>query len=163
MKNSQCNVLALRVLKENRRILIEQFTRESAVVFSPMFEYENIDEQMKLAVEKHFIGWLNSHWDTFYSFSGEIPKVQIDEVEHQFAIIFSRLLQKFNDFIHENSNEIDGSLFSELIQEKINIIKEIIKFGEKSEGNLNKLRYAYQKDKTIFERQMRSLKDGEIK
>lgn len=142
----------LEIFKHSREKLYHDFINEDVEIFKPMFQYENEQELMVLAIEKYFIGYINNHF---------LLSEKYDSIEIEFGEAMLKFLKEINvNFSNEELITSKG-LFLELLSSKIVFLNSLISVGFESNKKLNKLSYSYQKDKTLFDRKIRQLKGNE--
>ena len=135
----------LNIFKTSREKLVLDFITENIEIYKPMFEYEKNEELMTLSIEKYFTGYINYHFKLFSSSKN---------IDDEFSNAMLTFIKKF-DIKVSDSNLINGTdLFSNLIQEKQDILEKIIKIGTKDDNKYNRLSYSYQRDKTLFDREI---------
>lgn len=143
-KNTLLDLLS--IFSDSREKLVSDFMKESIEIYRPMFEYEENEELMTLAIEKYFIGYINYHFKLFINY---------ENIDEEFNKAMLSFIKKF-DINVSDVNLLNGTdLFSNLIQQKQNILEEIINIGNKDNNKYNRLAYSYQKDKTLFDREIR--------
>ncbi len=143
-KNTLLDLLS--IFSDSREKLVSDFMKESIEIYRPMFEYEENEELMTLAIEKYFIGYINYHFKLFINYKN------IDEEFNKAMLSF---IKKFDINISDVNLLNSTDLFSNLIQQKENILEEIINIGNKDNNKYKQLAYSYQKDKTLFDREIR--------
>jgi hypothetical protein len=140
---------ALHVLNMARNKLISDFKIKGNEVYLPMFKYENHPELMNLALEKYFTSWVNFHFVAWHEhYPGKSGKLL-------YQVIRELLLK------HSHIGEIDSynhSFVYNLISSKIKLIDTLIRKGEVDNEKYNVLLLEYEKDKTLFEREIKRLK-----
>ena len=143
-KNTLLDLLS--IFSDSREKLVSDFINESIEIYRPMFEYEENEELMTLAIEKYFIGYVNYHFELF---------VNYENIDEEFNKAMLSFIKKFNINVSDVNLLNATDLFSNLIQQKQNILEEIINIGNKDNNKYNQLAYSYQKDKTLFDREIR--------
>lgn len=141
---------ALNVLGIARNKLVSDFRNKEHEVYLPMFKYENHPELMELAIENYFNSWVNFH---FIAWSENYP----DKSGKLLYKAIKKLLLKTLSNIGE-IDSCDHSFVCELISSKIKLIDGLIKKSEEDNGRYNALLLEYEKDKTLFEREINRLK-----
>lgn len=139
----------MHVLNMARNKLVYDFNNKEHEVYLPMYKYENHPELMNLALENYFTSWVNFHfiaWHKHYpDKSGKLF----------YQVIRDLLLQ------HSNVSEVDPrnhSFTAKLISSKIQFIDSLIRRGEMDNEKYCALLLEYEKDKTLFEREITRLK-----
>ena len=143
----------LSILKEARKNLVQDFIKEDHEIYRQMFEYEERKTQMEIAREKYIVSWLDSQWNLLENLfqNQEIEDPIRNEIRYSFAEVFLRLLKKFN-------MDRASPLSIKLIKEKVGYLEKLLKLGDKSEDNFNKLRYDNERHKRMFERTFNEMK-----
>ena len=141
------------ILKEARKNLVQDFIKEDHEIYRQMFEYEERKTQMEIAREKYIVSWLDSQWNLLENLfqNQEIEDPIRNEIRYSFAEVFLRLLKKFN-------MDRASPLSIKLIKEKVGYLEKLLKLGDKSEDNFNKLRYDSERHKRMFERTFNEMK-----
>ena len=150
--NKQKLLDLLKLFENSRKKLTEDFISENPYIYSLMFEYgenhkfedEENHQLMKLSIEKYFTEYINHHFKELEKF---------DDLSEEFNSSMFLFLKSF-DVKMDNKN---GDLFSEIIHQKLTFLKDIILKSNNDINNRNKLIYSYQKDKTLFDREIKKL------
>jgi len=146
-KNKLVDLLTL--FKKSREKLTSDFSNENIELFEVMFKYENKEELMNLAIEKYFTGYINHHFEKIQNYTN---------LDQEFSKVMLTFIQKFNINVSD-SNLIHGKdLFYEILQKKEDFLKGIIEIGNIDSEKLKKLSYSYEKDKTLFDREIKNIK-----
>lgn len=138
----------LTIFKQSREKLSFDFINEDVEIFTPMFKYENKNELMSLAIEKYFIGYINHHFEIFKNYTN---------IDIEFSRAMLSFIKDFNINVSDSNLDDGKELFSMIIQQKESFLKEIIHVGNIDSDKFNKLSYSYQKDKTLFDRKMKTM------
>ena len=139
---------ALHVLKEARNKLVYDFNTKKYEVYMPMYRYEKYPELMNLAIENYFISWVHYHFIAWYE---QYP----DKSGKLFYQVIRDLLLR-----HSDVSEVEPrnhSFIAELISSKIQFIDSLIRCGEMDNDKYRDLLLEYEKDKTLFEREITRL------
>jgi hypothetical protein len=148
-KNKLLDVLE--IFKHSREKLSYDFISENVEIFKPMFQYENEQELMYLAVEKYFIGYINYHF---------LLSEKYDSIEIEFGEAMLKFLKEINVSFSNSELTASKGLFLQLLSSKIVFLNDLIGISFESNKKLNKLSYSYQKDKTLFDRKIKQLKEN---
>ncbi len=143
------------LLKIMRANLLEDFTNEELEIYIPCFKYKQEKTLMSLSIEKYFIGWLNSFWFTLKEYSNNTDNIDIIEDSE----LIDLYLQLINKWEIQGVSSKSSKLVSDLLQEKIKTIKNILEVAEKSQKNYNHLYLQYEKDKVFFEKSIKNLEE----
>lgn len=138
----------LTIFKQSREKLSFDFINEDIEIFEPMFKYENENELMSLAIEKYFVGYINYHFEIFKNYTN---------IDIEFSRAMLSFIKDFNINVSDSNLDDGKELFSMIIQQKESFLKEIIYVGNIDSDKFNKLSYSYQKDKTLFDRKMKTM------
>lgn len=149
MRFSQDLIFALDVLKRERKTLIHDFLVEDHDIFVPMYKYENNIKLMNISIDAYFTRWLNSHFLSF-----ECQNKDKNVSGKIFYGVMKQLISKFVDR-PDICNSDYKHLVENILKNKIIILQDILKFDSKLEKNYNKLMHSYEKDKAIFERELK--------
>ena len=105
---------------------------------------------MRLCIEKYFTEYINYHFQEL---------VKFDDLSEEFSKAMFLFLKSFDVKI-DNKNLTTGSdLFTKIIDQKLTFLKDIISLSNNDVNKQNKLIYSYQKDKTLFDREIKKLID----
>ena len=138
----------LSLFKNSRKKLTDDFINENPDIYSSMFEYEENHQLMRLCIEKYFTEYIN------YDFQ---ELVKFDDLSEEFSKAMFLFLKSFDVKI-DNKNLTTGSdLFTKIIDQKLTFLKDIISLSNNDVNKQNKLIYSYQKDKTLFDREIKKL------
>ena len=147
MKNTSLEKL-LCIFKENRELLILDFIKDDVEIFDSMFRYENNYELMNISIDKWLTKYINNHFKEKY-----ICK----EIEIEFSKAMVVLIKKFGVNNSNEAFEKSNELFASILSEKKEILNNIIHISNKDTDKFNKLKYSYQKDKVIFNREIKKI------
>ena len=103
---------------------------------------------MSLAIEKYFVGYINYHFEIFKNYTN---------IDIEFSRAMLSFIKDFNINVSDSNLDDGKELFSKIIQQKESFLKEIIYVGNIDSDKFNKLSYSYQKDKTLFDRKMKTM------
>ena len=138
----------LSLFKNSRKKLTDDFINENPDTYSSMFEYEENHQLMRLCIEKYFTEYINYHFQEL---------VKFDDLSEEFSKAMFLFLKSFDVKI-DNKNLTTGSdLFTKIIDQKLTFLKDIISLSNNDVNKQNKLIYSYQKDKTLFDREIKKL------
>ena len=138
----------LSLFKNSRKKLTDDFINENPDIYSSMFEYEENHQLMRLCIEKYFAEYINYHFQEL---------VKFDDLSEEFSKAMFLFLKSFDVKI-DNKNLTTGSdLFTKIIDQKLTFLKDIISLSNNDVNKQNKLIYSYQKDKTLFDREIKNL------
>lgn len=140
----------LSVLKKKRKDLISDFLNEEENVYIPMYRYRKSKALTEISIEKYFLMWISSHYNEFLKRNN---KNGDSNTNKEFNIIYLSLVEEFQD-----SNKT-SKLMKSLLNTKIEALKEMIKSGEKSDKNFNRIIYAMEKENVLFENQISKFKN----
>ncbi len=139
----------LSLFKNSRKKLTDDFINENPDIYSSMFEYEDNHQLMRLCIEKYFTEYINYHFQEL---------VKFDDLNEEFSKAMFLFLKNFDVKIDNNNNLTTGSdLFIKIIDQKLTFLKDIILLSNNDVNKQNKLIYSYQKDKTLFDREIKKL------
>jgi hypothetical protein len=141
-------------LKAMRRNLLDDFLNEEPSIYLSCFKYREDDQLMLLSIEKYFISWLNSYWDLLKKHNPSFDK-NIYDYSFIYIEVFLLLLESWS-LTHSNNNS--SPLLLEILEIKIASLTEMLKIGDKSKKNYNKLQLQYEKDKMLFEKELQKLR-----
>jgi hypothetical protein len=110
----------LSIFKKSREEIANDFIGENIEVYTPMFEYENDTELMKLAISKYFTGYVNLHFEIAMEFS---------DIDKEFSKAMLVFLKSLNVKITDTNMPNGKDFFSSIMLEKQRILEEIICVG----------------------------------
>jgi len=139
----------LSIFKQSREKLSQDFLSESLEIFEPMFKYENDNDLMSLSMEKYFTGYINYHFEVFLEYSN---------IDIEFSKAMLSFVKTFNINVSDSNLNNGKELFYSILKQKESFLQEMITVGNIDSDKFNKLSYLYQKDKTLFDRELNSLK-----
>lgn len=148
-KNNLLDILS--IFKQAREKLSSDFIDEDLEVYTAMFEYEKDNALMTLAIERYFTGYIDYHFELQKDF---------DAIDDEFSKAMLSFLNNFNIKVSDINLSHGKDLFSQIIEQKQNILNEMITIGNIDNNKYNKLAYSYQKDKTLFDRKIQQLMKG---
>ncbi len=139
-------ISALNFLRKGRVQLYTPFLKHDALlIVGPSFRYENNEPAFDLVKDQYFTLWLDSQFKSLFSqknFSKEVHDLLLKAVES----IFSTIL---------HSKESKSIFDLQLIRTKEKIVNELLLKVEDMDKKLNELKFAYDKDKALFERKLK--------
>jgi len=146
MNNKLINLLE--IFKQSRERLSYDFLNENIEIFEPMFKYENENELMNLAMEKYFTGYINYHFEIFSNYK---------DMDVEFSKAMLSFVKDFSIGVTNSNLDNGKELFYMIIQQKESFLNELIHVGNIDSDKFNKLSYSYQKDKTLFDREINKI------
>jgi len=146
------NIILLNLLKKMRFRLINDFLEYNTDIYKSMFEHENDSELTKLSIEKYFISWLESHFIYFeeYCKTENISEKNILELRNTISDLILKYL-KYTDNSKSEYSNFSYQIITELKKE----LQNLINFGIQDNKNYNKLLFLIEKDKKLFDRQLK--------
>lgn len=153
-KDSLC--FQLYVLRKMRSLLADMYIKEDPDIFQPMFDFEDDSTLTQLSIEKNKVTWLDAHWQEIDNFLSEetLPEETKTSMIAEFA-------QNFLQLLHVDDTRTCLTEFSKhLLHEKRSVLIKIIKSGEKHTNMVNKLKYALERDKRLFARQIKKYQEA---
>lgn len=158
MPNKKQTFAALQVLKQGRAEMVQDFLDHKPDIYTPSFKYEDSPVLLKLAREKYFMTWLSSHWKLFTHEATFFTDKQ-KEMEAIFTTVFLQLLEKWSIVKTRDSHQLNLGL--SLVNDMENSLNQFIKAGEKSESMKNVLELALEKNRVLFDREIKKLSEQE--
>lgn len=146
MNNKLINLL--KIFKQSRERLSHDFLNEHIEIFEPIFKYENENELMNLAIEKYFTGYINYHFEIFSNYK---------DIDVEFSKAMLSFVKDFSIGVTNSNLDNGKELFHMIIQQKESFLNELIHVGNIDSDKFNKLSYSYQKDKTLFDREINKI------
>ncbi len=141
----------LKILKEGRKKLLEDFLNRDPLIFIPIFKYENSPTAMNIAIENYFISWINYHFHIWKKYINSKTSKEI------FLKTMDAFFCKY--FGEAKKNKFPNPEFiSDLIEKKRRLLQKLLDAEDKDTFNFNTLIMEYEKDKALFQRQISKLK-----
>jgi hypothetical protein len=147
---------ALQVLKQGRAEMVQDFLDHKPEIYAPSFKYEDSPALLSLAREKYFMTWLSSHWQLFSHEATFFTNKQ-KETEAIFATVFLKLLGKWSIVKTDHARQLNLGI--RLIEDMQNTLNEFIKAGDNSDVMRNKLEVELEKNRVLFDREIRKLSE----
>lgn len=162
MINKKAELATLQALKQCRDEMVQDFLdHHKPEIYTPSYKYENSPVLLKLAREKYFMTWLNSHWHIFsHIVATHFPIEERRIIETFFARVFLELLGKWS--IVKITDPIQLNLGLKLVKDMENSLNQFLKVGENSDTMRNKLEVAIEKNRVVFDRMIKQLSDGKL-
>ncbi|NEQ47821.1 MAG: hypothetical protein F6K00_31555 [Leptolyngbya sp. SIOISBB] len=144
----------LQVFKEARLSIASRISSEAPDLFRDLFKFEGNIEILSLVIEREYILWIDKHFELFDR--EETLKEDASAVSHfqktMVELIGHRMFKGSSC-----NNLVIKELCLSLLNEKIEILNELIKVSDITERRYQRLVYSYEKDKRLFERAFRDL------
>lgn len=141
----------LSIFRQSREKLSNDFINEDLEIYTAMFEYEKHNSLMTLAIERYFTGYIDYHFELQKEFDG---------IDEEFSKVMLSFLKNFDSKVSDANLSNGKDLFSQLIEKKQKMLNKMIVIGNGDNNKYNKLLYSYQKDKTLFDREIRRQEKG---
>ena len=143
----------LSLLEMARRNLILDFIELDSRLSIPMFKYECDIHLQNLSIEQYFMGWVDSHFVLFSGTDNESP-----DVYSMFLKSMEVLMEMYISDVSTNTDG-NGELWLKLLNEKQKLIVTLLDFGDKNTADYDKLLHLYERDKALFEREIKFLRE----
>lgn len=157
LNNSEIFVL-LQMLKKSRDKVCGDFLEENPDIYGPSFKYEGSPQLLEIARYRYFLVWLSSHWNDFIYYIEEIyPADQHARLKEAYAHALLKLLSKWSIIPDNDSFQLNLGLT--LISDMQKALESLSKAGEKTDALHNKLVVAIEKNRIIFDRQIKKFED----
>ncbi len=141
-KKSNDELLYIRdLLSKKREELIDPFLSRDPELMGNTFKYERNQSAFNLVREQYITLWIDNHFVQLMK--DNVPH----ETLHKCLSLLSGLLQNTNRVIDDS--EISHCILSA----KNQVIQELLNEDERNTVKLNELRYSYEKDRALFERE----------
>ncbi len=150
---------ALQVLKQGRAEIVQDFLDHKPDIYAPSFKYEDSPALLSLAREKYFMMWLSRHWQLF-SHEATFFNDKQKEAEAIFATVFLKLLGKWSIVKTDHAGQLNLGI--SLVKDMETVLNQFIKAGEKSELMRNTLEITLDKNRVIFDREIKKLSEQEV-
>lgn len=134
-------IYALNLLSKKRGELISPFLDNDPEWFGLTFKYERNQSAFDLVCEKFTTLWIDKHFKQLIQ--DEIPESVRKKVLSLILILVDS----------NNQNIDDSSIKHSLLSTKLSIIEEILSNDDNMNIKYNKLKYSYERDKALFERE----------
>ncbi|NOU15572.1 MAG: hypothetical protein HOO92_16685 [Methylococcaceae bacterium] len=152
--------IVLDVLKITRANMCRDFLEHNPVIYTPSYKYELSPKLLEIARDRYFLVWLSSHWQVFITYIEENCSIERhDKLKVEFSGTLIRLLSRWS-ILQENSNS-QLNLGLTLIKDMENGLNAFIQTTENTDALKNKLVMALEKNRILFDRQIKKL-EGEL-
>ena len=144
VKSSHNEILyLLHFLFKKREELISPFLDRNYELVGMTFKYERNQAAFNVVRERFITLWIDKH----------ITQLIADDIpEH----IRNRAMGLISEFILTSYSRIDHSKINHsIIETKLKALQILLDTEDLNEQKLNELRYSYEKDKALFERELR--------
>lgn len=145
-------VSVLNFLRKGRVQLYTPLLKQDAIfIVGPSFKYENNQSAFDLVRDQYFTLWLDSQFNILFTnkdLSEEANNILLKAVEKMFELM-----------AHSQNSTPKFEL--QLIHTKEKVIEEMLLKAGDMDKKLNELKYAYDKDKALFERKFREYDNKE--
>jgi len=130
-------------------------------IFTPMFKFWNHKTLREISIESYFTGWIDRHWNIMKELIAQqqCDDTVVQELNKSFAMVFSRLIQEFDDSPHRPEYP---EMMWDLIKQKRQVLAQFLVVGEKAIALDNELLYAYAQHKAQFEQLFETLKEKQV-
>lgn len=156
MKGDENLLFVLELFQNMRRGLIDDFKSKNTDIFIPSFKYERQDESFNIAIGKYFVSWINLHYKCFENMIFEAS--DSPENHRNLEKIFMQVYLKFIDSI--NCSSIKGNIMtSKILNDKVKLYEYLLEKSEDIDIKREEIILAYEKDKALFERALRMIKE----
>lgn len=159
MKHSDLEFL-LTVFKKSREQLVSDFNNENIEIYDAMFRFEKYEKSMYLSIDKYFMSWIDTHFSVFENLTANDDAPE--KLTKEFAKRMLFLVQKSELTIKASEIEDGRQLFFQMLHEKKELLQKLSDVATKADSNYRKLIYLYQKDKTLFDRQLSELAGNKL-
>ncbi len=141
MKSNKGLVYILAFLSKKREDLISPFLDKEPEWIGLSFKYERNQPAFDLVREKFITLWFDSH----------ITQLMNDEIPEEIKM---KALSLVSELMSARNTEMDDSdIKHSLLSTKLSVIKELLRNEDCISAKYNELRYAYERDKALFERE----------
>lgn len=131
----------LSFFSKKREELISPFLDKACEWIGPTFKYERNQAAFDLVRESYVTLWIDRH---FIQLNNDDVS---DEIRNKALKMISTLLNAEESYIG------DSQIKHSLLNTKIKVIQKLLLCEKESADKLNELKYAYDKDKALFERE----------
>lgn len=145
------------ILRKAREELVRQTAGEDSELFRDLFKYEESEPMRRLSFEKYVLHWINWHW-VLHQRHSEDHLTEGNSKNEAFASVFIRLVKKLGVESRAAQRPL-SELLKSLLQEKLELTQGLLEAGERADEMIQRLQYQHEKDKRIFERELRNLQD----
>lgn len=131
----------LTLLFKKREELISPFLDKDYEWIGLSFKYERNQAAFDLVRERFVTLWIDKH----------ITKIIEDDIpEH----VRNKAMDLLSEFMSTSNSELDDSKIKHsLLETKLKVLKTLLNAEYLNNQKLNELRYSYEKDKALFERE----------
>lgn len=151
MEQLRAIMLVLEVLRAARQKIAGEFLSEDHILFLDILRSRKGGEAANILLERNFLSWHLSHFEILDEL---VASQGLDERETQELIgLVASLVREFT----EGSGARNSALFTKLLSERLSVLDGLVQANERSERNLNRLKYLSEKESAGIERLMESL------
>lgn len=156
METLRAKLLLLDVLRAARQHLVEKFIEEDPTLFRDVLRSRKGGEVADVLLERHFLLWHLTHFNLLDGISGslDITESELRELTGQMASLIRELT--------EGSGANNSDFFRKMLADRAEILDGLVNVSEKSDKNINRLRYLSEKETFAIEKLMESLSQGSI-
>lgn len=131
----------LTLLFKKREELTSPFLDKDYEWIGLSFKYERNQAAFDLVRERFVTLWIDKH----------ITKIIEDDIpEH----VRNKAMELLSEYMNTSNSELDDSKIKHsLLETKLKVLKSLLTVEELNHQKLNELRYSYEKDKALFERE----------
>ena len=137
--------------------MIQDFLDHKPDIYGPSFKYENSPALLSLSREKYFTTWLTNHWQRF-NHESVFFQINLDS-DTTYAKIFLTLIKKWG--IVKTNDISQLNLGINLISDMQETLNEFIKIGNNSDFIRNKLEVEIERNRVLFDREIKKLSKEE--
>ncbi|HBJ76334.1 MAG TPA: hypothetical protein DDY68_00220 [Porphyromonadaceae bacterium] len=137
----------LGLLSKKREELISPFLNKDPEWIGLSFKYERNQSAFNVVKESFVTLWIDKH----------ITQIIEDDMPDDVKNKAMELLSQYMSNSHSSWN--DTEIKHSLLGTKLNILKELLKHEDVNSQKLNELRYSYEKDKALFEREFQKFEE----
>ena len=138
----------LKTLKQTRKKLLIDFLNQDPLIFIPIFKYENRPTAMNIAIENYFISWINYHFHIGKKYINSKASKEI--FLKTMDVFFCKYLGGAKKDKFPNPEFIN-----DLLERKRRLLQKLLYTEDKDDFNFNTLIMEYEKDKALFQRQIK--------
>jgi hypothetical protein len=160
MLNKKAGLVSLQALKQCRTDMVQDFLNHTTEIYKPSYKYENSPVMLKLSREKYFISWLGRHWQVFNQIAEHLPEEERRIIDTFFAHVFLELLSKWA--IVKTTDTFQLSLGIELVNDMQTALNQFMKAGENADMMRNILEITLEKNRVIFDRNIKQLSEEKL-
>jgi radical SAM superfamily enzyme len=148
------------ILRNLRKKLLNDFVEKNPEIYIPSFKYENKYTQLDLSINKYIISWVNQHISSYVVYLKEL-NVAYDEIGIIINEFITSAYRNILIGITQNTklDSVSNTMLKEVANGQLKSLEQILELGDLTDQNFNTILIEYEKDKALFDRKIKELKE----